>query len=87
MLANIQAFLREWNTSTSERQKLQHAYLVLIVLLAFVAGIISIVDGNASHSVMRTVLIIAGAFAVNGIAWHLLNSFVLFRLGGKPKRR
>jgi hypothetical protein len=87
MLANIQAFLREWNTNTSERQKLQHAYLLLIVAVTFVAGIVSVVNGAASHNLMRLVLVIVGAFVVNGVAWHLLNSFVLFKLGGKPKRR
>jgi hypothetical protein len=87
MLANIQAFLREWNTNTTERQKLQHVYMLLIVVITFVAGLISLTNGVASHNLMRVALVAAGTFVVNGVIWHLLNSFVIFRLGGKPKRR
>ncbi len=79
--------LNSWNVQKSERQKLQHAYLALTVLVVLLAGIISLFDGELGHNIVLVALIAIGAYFVNSIVWNLLQASLLDKLSTKPKRK
>lgn len=85
MYQNLKTVLSDWHATTGERQKLQHAYLVGAVVITFLAGVISLVDADLGHTIVKIALIAVGTFLVNGIAWNLLHSSVLLKLENKPK--
>lgn len=79
--------LNNWNISKNERQKLQHAYLVLTVLIVLIAGIISLFDGELGHDIVLIALMAISAFFINSIVWNLLQSSLLDKLPTKAKRK
>ena len=87
MFEEIKASVNRWNSNTSERQKLQHAYLAITVLSILVAGIASLIDANTGHNLTFIALIAILGFLCNAIVWNLLNSAVISRLSSKAKRR
>lgn len=87
MLEHIKGLAKNWSTTTSERQKLQHAYLVLIVAVTFTAGAVALFDAAKAHTVMRIVLVMVIAFGANAIVWHLMNSALLGKLDTTAARR
>lgn len=87
MLHDIKESLGRWNSSTTERQKLQHTYLVIIVAAIIIAGMVSLVSARQGHQLARIALIAIGAFVANAIVWNLLNSAVLAKLPSRPKKK
>lgn len=80
MFEHVQGLVKNWALTTSERQKLQHAYIVLIVAVTFTAGAVAFFDAAKAHDVMRVVLVMVIAFSANAIVWHLMNSALLGRI-------
>jgi hypothetical protein len=87
MFEDFRESLNKWHTSKNERQKLQHAYLVAAILIVLAAGIVTFFDSKLGHNVVRIALVILAAYAVNAVAWNLLQSSLLDKLTAKPKRR
>ncbi len=87
MFESIRNSLITWNAKTGERQKLQHAYLVLVIIIVFIAGIVSLTNADKGHSVVIMALIIAGIFLANALAWNLLQSAILSRLPKQSRRK
>lgn len=88
MFENLQAFIKNWAATTSDRQKLQHTYLFLIVLVTFVAGVVTLLNAEKGHQVMYAVIVMAVAFLANALTWNLLNSAVLSKIApAAPTRR
>ncbi len=79
--------LESWNANKSERQKLQHTYLVLIVIVVLIAGVVSLVNGDLGQTIVRLALIALLTYSVNAIVWNLLQSSVLDKLSDKPKSK
>lgn len=79
--------INTWNMRKSERQKLQHTYLALAVIIVILAGIISLFDGELGHNVVLIALISIAAFFANSVVWNLLQSSLLDKLPSKPKRK
>lgn len=87
MLEVLKDSLNNWNMQKSERQKLQHAYVALSVIVVLLAGIVSLFDGEWGHNVVLLALVAIGTFSVNAIVWNLLQSSLLDKLTTKPKRK
>lgn len=87
MFEKLTTGLQSWNVSYDGRQKLQHTYLALIVVLTVVAGLISLVSPTVGHRLMYVVLAAVIAFATNAIVWNLLNSGLLAKLTVQARRR
>jgi uncharacterized membrane protein len=83
MLQNIHATLVDWNKSTSERHKLQHAYLVLATALLLGAGLIGLLDNSLGKDIASIAVVAVGIFVVNAVTWSLLESAVFVRLRKK----
>lgn len=81
------ASINNWNATKSERQKLQHAYLVLAVVIVLIAGVSALFDATLGHNIVKLALLALATFIVNAIGWNLLKSFLLDKLSKKPKRK
>ena len=87
MLKDFIAAAETWNSSKSERQKLQHSYLVLAVITIFVAGLISLVNADFGHTVVLYGFAATVIFLVNGVVWNLVHSIILSKLSSKPRKK
>lgn len=79
--------INNWNVSKNERQKLQHTYLLLAVVVLVLAGLVSLVDDTLGRNMLKLAALGLVAFACNAIAWNLHNSAIIQKLSTKPKRR
>jgi hypothetical protein len=90
LLPVIQTFkdmLSDWNATHGERAKLQHAYLAVSLLGIVLAGLVGLLDYDASRAILRVCFAGIVIFAVNAIAWALLFSLVVNKLPGKRSAR
>jgi hypothetical protein len=76
----IKDILRNWNAAHSERAKLQHIYLAVGILGIILAGLVGLIDYDASRAILRLCFVALGIFLVNAIVWALLFSLVITRL-------
>ena len=79
-----------WAHETDDRQKLQHSYIALAVVLLIAAGVIGLLNYALGQQLLAVAIAAAGVFLVNAVVWALLQSFVLMRLparkpDSKPK--
>ncbi len=87
MLEVIKDTLNRWNVTKSERQKLQHSYLALTMVIVLIAGIFSLFNATLGHNVVLIAVIALAIFFVNALIWNLLQSTVLDKLATKSKRK
>lgn len=85
MLQDILDSLSRWNSATNERQKLQHSYLAVIIMVIIIAGLVSLVSASQGHQLAKVALFAIFAFIANGVVWNLLNSIILAKLPKVPK--
>ena len=80
MIQSLTAMLADWNGRYGERAKLQHAYIVAGVFGVIVAGLVGLLNYDASRAILRVCFAGFGIVVVNAIAWALLFSFVTNKL-------
>lgn len=80
MFESIKETLAAWNAKTSERAKLQHAYIVIAALLLVIAGIVGLLNRDLGQNILAAAIVSAAMFLANAIAWSLLQSALLVRL-------
>ncbi len=81
--------LAEWNDTTGDRTKLQHAYVAFAILLIIAAGLVGLVNYDLGQQMTGIALVLLGVSIINLIAWTLLQGIVLTRLDAmkKPARK
>ncbi|MGI9027301.1 MAG: hypothetical protein ACR2FM_00425 [Candidatus Saccharimonadales bacterium] len=87
MFENIKSVLTSWNASSSERQKLQHVYLVIAVIIVFGSGIVSLINANAGHELVKIALYAVIVFLANAVVWNLLQSSFLSKIPKKSSSK
>ncbi|MEK7152642.1 MAG: hypothetical protein AAB834_01735 [Patescibacteria group bacterium] len=87
MIQTIKDMLSEWNATYSERVKLQHAYLVASIAGIVVAGLVGLLNYDASRAILRVCFAGLVIFVVNGIAWALLFGMVLNKFPARRTRK
>lgn len=87
MLQDFVASLNQWNSTTTERQKLQHAYIVLLLVIIFVAGLAFLLDITGSVYLTYAATACLIAYLANAVIWHLLNSSLLSKLSTRTKKK
>jgi hypothetical protein len=87
MYESIKTALNEWNGETSERQKLQHLYLVIIIVGVLIAGIVSLVDAQLGHTIVSVSLCAILVYFANAVVWNLLQAGLLSKLSSRSKRK
>ena len=88
MFEHFVAMVKNWAVNTTERQKLQHTYLILMVIMTLIAGVVSFLNAQKGHQVMYVVIVMGIAFLANALVWNVLNSAVLSKIvPASPLRR
>lgn len=87
MFSALQNAILEWNRSTNERQKLQHAYLVIAIAVLLLAGLVSLIDSQSGQDLLNVSLFAAAIFIVNTLIWSLMDSMVVTKLSNRRKRK
>lgn len=80
MLETIRTGVSQWNQRTSERQKLQQSYVILLFVVIFIAGLVSLFNATRSRQLMYAALALLITLTVNFVAWGLLQTFILAKL-------
>ncbi len=86
MYQDIIKSMRRWNSATSEREKLQHTYLTIAIATILVSGLVSLVNVTLGRRLTVIALVSVGAFLLNFVVWHLVNSAVSVRLADSKKK-
>lgn len=84
MIDAIKDMLVKWNSTYNERAKLQHAYIMLVLAGIILAGLVGLLNYDASRTILRVCFAGLGIVVANAIIWALLSSMVLARI---PSRR
>ncbi|RYF29198.1 MAG: hypothetical protein EOO17_02270 [Chloroflexi bacterium] len=87
MYSSLKQSLSSWNDHTSDRQKLQHTFIAIAIILIIVAGVLGLLNQSLGQQILAVSIAAAGVFLVNAVVWALLQSFVLFRLREEPIQR
>jgi hypothetical protein len=87
MYEHLLATLNAWNSTKSERVKLQHTYLFLTLAIILASGIISLFKARDGHDAVKFALAAIIIYFTNAIVWSLLNSSVLSKLSSRPSKR
>lgn len=82
-MKSIRTILSHWNTTYSDRSKLQHGYAALAVVSLVVAGLVSLINYNLGQSLLFIAIITVLVFIGNGVVWALINTFVIPRNGSR----
>jgi hypothetical protein len=80
MIESFKTSLALWQTKTSDRTKLQHAYIGVAVVLLVSAGIIGLLNRPLGQNILGIAVLSAAMFLVNAVVWSLLQSAVLSRI-------
>ncbi len=86
MLTGLNNALLEWFRNTTDRQKLQHAYIIIVILSVLVAGVVGLVDNSLGQDILVVTVAAGAIFLVNSLLWALFESTLLSRLSGRHKR-
>lgn len=84
MIQNIRDLLTDWNLKHDERTKMQHAYIALGLIGFVVAGLVGLLNYDASRAILRLSFFALAICGINAILWALLFSFVINKM---PARR
>lgn len=87
MESPTKARLAEWNAKYSERQKLQHVYLIVGIVGILVAGLMTLLFPDLGHNIVLVALAALGAFILNAIVWNLLKAGLISNLPTRPRRK
>lgn len=87
MYQAIKDMLVDWNATYSERAKLQHAYLLFSVAGIVLAGLVALLNYDASRAILRICFAGLGIFLVNAIGWALLFALVTNKLPARRAQR
>jgi hypothetical protein len=80
----LKDMLMQWNATYDERAKLQHTYMVLVVVGVVLAGLVGLLNYDISRTILRVCFACVGAIVANAVVWALLSSMILGRF---PTRR
>lgn len=80
MYESLKTTLNTWNSTTTDRNKLQHTYVMLAIVLLVAAGVMGLLNQDLGKQILAAAIAAAGVFLINAVAWALLQSFVLLRL-------
>jgi hypothetical protein len=82
----IQSFkdlLADWGATRPERLKLQHTYLAVSLFGFVLAGLVGLLNYDASRLILKISFAGLAIFVINAIVWALLYSLVIVRFPGK----
>lgn len=84
MFETVRTALIDWSRRTSDRQKLQHTYIVLLMVIVFLAGLVALFNGTRSRQLMYVAIALLTTLATNFVVWSLLKTSLLEKLSTRP---
>lgn len=87
MIEAIKDMLTQWNATYNERSKLQHTYVVLIIIGIVLAGLVGLLNYDASRAILRACFAGLGILVANAVIWALLESMILKRFPTRKTSR
>lgn len=87
MYNEVKRALTAWNNRTTDRQKLQHIYILLTGVIVLVAGVVTLVNARVGHFIIYFAGATLVTFITNAFIWNLLNSALLSKLPSRTKRK
>ena len=87
MISALFNSLLEWNRTTNEREKLQHVYVTVSVLVVVIAGIVGLINEQTGRDLLRIAMAGGAIFLINAVLWSLIDSMVVSRLSGRRKKQ
>jgi len=85
MFEQFKESLASWKKNYSERQQMQHAYLMITLLVVLVSGVVSLLNQDLGQSLVLVAVLAGGIFLINAIVWSILESSVIAKIGRKKK--
>lgn len=76
MMTLLKQLLTEWNSEKNQRIKLQQAYFLIIIILAVIAGFLSLLNSGFGRLLMMIAAFVSAVYVCNGVVWALLEAFV-----------
>lgn len=86
MFESIKQTLESWNSTTTERAKLQHTYIGAAGVLLLVAGVIGLMNRELGQNILAVAVVLAAIFIANAVVWSLLQSALLLRLPAQRRQ-
>jgi predicted membrane channel-forming protein YqfA (hemolysin III family) len=83
----LKSTLVRWNMRYSERQKLQHVYICIIIASTLIAGLLSLVNRGLGFTTLRITLLAAVVYSVNVVVWSVLHSGLLVNIKTRTPKR
>lgn len=83
MFHAIKDMMIEWNSTYNERAKLQHAYIIVSLLGIIIAGLVGLLNYDASRTILRLCFAGLGIVVANAVAWALVSGMILNRFPAK----
>jgi hypothetical protein len=87
MFEKFMETLNVWNSTKSERVKLQHTYLVLTMAIIMASGVVSLFKAKYGHDAVKFALASIVIYLCNAVIWSLLDSAILSKLKSRPNKR
>lgn len=81
MMNTMKKILTEWSNTTDAREKLQQMYIVVAGVLVMAAGVVGLINYDLGQKILFVAILAIAMFFINAVAWALLQSFVLFKIG------
>ena len=69
-----------WLANKNQRAKLQQIYATLACVLIVIAGLITLINAEVGHVVVKIGLFAAAIFVTNAIVWSLTDAFIAPRI-------
>lgn len=80
MFEQLRATAIEWNQRTDDKQKLQQSLIALLMVVIFLAGVVSLFNDTRSRQLMYIALALITTFITNFVVWNLLKASVYDKL-------
>ena len=87
MYESANEFIRKWNATKTERQKLQDVFLVLGVVIIILSGLVTFINNTLGYNMVMIGFVLLGVFVINGVSWHLLSSIFLSKFSNRSKKK
>ena len=87
MFESMQEYIRKWNTTKTEREKLQGIFFALGSTIVLLAGLMTFINAEVGYNMVTVGLVLLAVFIINGVSWHLLSSVILSKLNTRPRKK
>ena len=87
MFESVQEYIRKWNTTKTEREKLQSIFFILGSGIVLLAGLMTFINAEVGYGMVTIGLVLLAVFIINGVSWHLLSSIFLSKLTTRSKKK